>query len=72
MSLQYDISVVDKDKFLLLKKYFLMQEPEYDERLSWEGRSDKMIQVRLLGLKITKTINMATKKFGVSGISMNG
>jgi hypothetical protein len=28
--------------------------------------------VRLLGLKITKTINMATKKFGVSGISMNG
>ena len=26
-------------------RFFPCQEPEYDERLSWEGRSDKMIQV---------------------------
>ena len=36
----------------------LCQEPTYDERLTWEGRSDKMVQVwKMLNQSGEKTIN---------------
>ena len=31
---------------------YLMQEPIYDERLTWEGRSDKMVQVFIKKYKL--------------------
>lgn len=33
------------------------REPYYDERLSWEGRSDKMTQVSSFSIRFNTTVN---------------